>query len=129
MYHAQFSPFPPSAPLEAPVTAIATFYGFPSDEKTEANRGFREDYEGWECLVNEAPGHVATAAGFTLEEVDGLAGEKMEKGKAFVVVVGWDSVDSDTAFRRMEAAKVAFEKLVLRAKEVEMHHVKFKVMK
>ena len=128
MYHAQFSPFPPSAPLEAPITAIATFYGFPSDEETEANRAFREEYEGWECLVKEAPGHVATAAGFTLEDVDGLAGEKVEKGKAFMVVVGWDSVDSHTAFRRMEAAKMAFEKLVLRAEGWEMHHVEFKLM-
>ena len=66
--------------------------------------------EGWECLVKQAPGHVATAAGFTLEDVDGLAGEKVEKGKAFMVVVGWDSVDSHTAFRRMGG----IEKLVLR---------------
>ena len=128
MYHAQFSPFPPSAPLEAPITALVTFYGFPSNEEAVTNKMFRKMYEGWERLVKEAPGHLATAAGFTLEDVDGPSGDKVEKAKAFMVVIGWDSIDSHTSFRETEAAKMAFAQLKQQSGSVEVHHVEFKLM-
>ena len=127
MYHAQFSPFPPSAPLEAPITALVTFYGLPSNEEEAGTfiQTFRETYEGWERLVKEAPGQLATAAGFTLEDIDGPSGDK---AKAFVVAIGWDSIDSHTSFRETEAAKMAFALLERQSGSVEIHHVEFKLM-
>ena len=89
---------------------------------------FMKTYEAWEKLVKEAPGHMATAAGFTLEDVGGLSGEKLEKAKAFIVAVGWDSMDSHASFRETDAAKVAFAELEKRSGAVEVHHVEFELM-
>ena len=85
-------------------------------------------YEGWKGLVKEAPGHMATAAGFTLEDVNGLSGEKVVKAKTFIVAVRWDSMDSHASFRETDAAKVAFAELEKRSGVMEVHHVEFELM-
>ena len=71
-----------SPALSAPITAVATFYGLPTEEKTLANKTYFAHFAECETLVSAAPGYIATAAGFTVKAIDGPVGAGSEKGES-----------------------------------------------
>ena len=103
--------------LGAPVTEIATFYceGEPGGE-WKGNAA-----EAGEWLEREAgkAGFVGAAYGVTHEEVE----YKGVKGKAAVVVIGWESVEAHMSFRETQTFKENIGLLRGEAKAIEMHHV------
>jgi len=100
--------------LSAPVTEIATFYhnGAPSDS-------YVEDALKIEPVLAKADGYLGAALGVTYEEVE----REGVKGKAAVLVVGWQSKEAHMAFRETESFRENIGMLRGEAKGIEMHHV------
>ncbi len=98
MYHAALTPFPPRQALSkvhSPVTEIVTFY-FAADFPETSHDKISSDTETFRNALGAPGGCNASAGGWVLEQVDLPDGQG--KGKAFVMVIGWDSVDAHTKF-------------------------------
>lgn len=93
VYHAELTPFPPntlSKPTSA-VTEIATIY-FPADISKESQDKVISDTTRFRDAVGS--GCNASSGGWVLEDVD-LPGQE-KKGKAFIMMFGWDSIEAHT---------------------------------
>ena len=101
--------------LSAPFTAVATFYGLLTEETTLANKTYFAHFAELETLVSAAPGHIATAAGFTVKAIDGSVGAGSEKARAYMVVIGWESLELHQEFMGVEAAGAVFGKMAAQA--------------
>lgn len=115
LIHVDFnSPGALTKAISAPITEMATFFfdGAPSSDYVSG----AEKAEQW---ISGGDGFLGMAWGTTHEEVerDGV------KGKAAVVVIGWQSYDAHMAFRAREDFKEKIGLLRGNSKAIEMHHV------
>ncbi|KAK4549275.1 hypothetical protein LTR36_007734 [Oleoguttula mirabilis] len=117
--HADFKPEGSlSKTFSAPVTEMAVFYfegGPPSD--------YLEGVEKLNKVLEEhtPEGLLSSSAGITYEDVekDGI------KGKAAIVTIGWQSIESHMAFRSSQVFKDNIHLLRSTSKKVEMNHIAF----
>jgi heme-degrading monooxygenase HmoA len=110
--------FKPSANLakafSAPVTEIATFYhsGDPTDSYLDEAVSAAEG-------MDKVEGFLGAAMGISYEELE----KDGHKGKASVLVVGWQSKEAHMAFRETDGFKPVVTKLRGAAKVISMCHV------
>jgi hypothetical protein len=98
MYHAALIPIHPShvlSKVHSPVTEIVTFY-FAADFPAASHDKISSDTKKFRAALEAPGGCNSSAGGWVLEQVDLPNGQG--KGKAFVMVIGWDSVDAHTEF-------------------------------
>lgn len=120
MHHANFSPHPPSAALgpTSPVTEVLTCY---FEGKAD---GFEGRFDGLIRGISDseaAEGFKGAAGGWMVDEVE----YKGEKRKAFVGLVGWESVEAHMAFRETQAFRDNIPLLRQESLGMELHHTKF----
>lgn len=125
--HANLTPHPP-APLTAPVTEVCTCYIAASDPPSTAIELGKAWAALTQALSQHAKGYINGAMGWVIEEVEH---EKLgeEKGKAFVVMYGWESKEAHMAFRDTEKFKKAIAPLRGVWKGIRMSHVSFESFK
>ncbi|KAH7367670.1 hypothetical protein B0T11DRAFT_56928 [Plectosphaerella cucumerina] len=99
-YYLRFKPLAPAAVINSPIVEAISF-----DNSTESEDSMRELVE----KASTVEGCNGVASGYTLNEVEG-------KGKIFVAVIGWASLD---------ASKAAPKELYYGTKKPEAHHVNF----
>ena len=110
------------AALSAPVTEVATFYfddGPP--EFSKASEGVKKALDNCQ---NETKFKIrGYGYGYTHEELEkeGVKG----KGKAAVLLIGWESLDDHMDLRKTESFKNNIGSLRNGASKIEMHHTKF----
>ena len=115
LIHVDFnSPGSLSKALSAPITEIATFY-FDGEPPSDYGSGV-EKAEQW---IGDGDGYLGSAWGTTYEEVE----REGVKGKAAVVVIGWQSYEKHMAFRAREDFREKIGMLRGGSKAIEMHHV------
>lgn len=127
LHHVPFSPFPPTAAFSAPVTEVVTFY-FPSSVTTEERGTFDDALKQFlEVMGREAEGFEGHGAGWVEEELQhrSLADKEGETGtgKAFELVVGWQSIEAHMKYRDTEAFAKGIEGLRGASKGVGLFHV------
>ena len=118
MNHANLTPHPPTAAVgaAAPVTEVLTIYF----EKVD------DGFEGkWNEVVkacsDHAEGFKAGAGGWVVEDVE----YEGKKRKAYVGLIGWESVEAHHAFRGTEAFKNNIRLLTEGTLGREVHHTEF----
>lgn len=122
LYHVDFQP--DAGALEqavaAPVTEVATFLFGDAGVPAEYEKGLVD----FDAAITKAgiAGYKGAAYGFTQEEVEHVAGKK---GKAAVLVIGWDTVDSHLQFRETEVFKEHIGSLRNGIVGADMVHVNF----
>jgi hypothetical protein len=95
---ASLIPFPPRQVLSkvhSPVTEIVTFY-FAADFPGPSHDKISSDTETFRNALKAPGGCNASAGGWVLDQVDLPNGQG--KAKAFVMLIGWDSVDAHIKF-------------------------------
>ncbi|KAK5192463.1 hypothetical protein LTR99_009784 [Exophiala xenobiotica] len=106
LYHAQFTPHPPTAALSdttSPTTEIVTMW-FPTSYSEEDKKKVVDDAKALVAVVEkEAKTYRASAGGWVEEDID-IPGTD-EKGKAYVLLIGWTSVEAHMEFRETNAFK------------------------
>jgi len=105
--------------LTAPVTELATFI-FPGAVPDSYEAGVLKFHEA--NLEAKVAGYQGAAYGFTHEEV---TLEDGKKGKAVVLAIGWDAVDSHLKFRETQTFKDHIHLLTDGISGAEMIHVQF----
>ncbi|KAL2356236.1 hypothetical protein BJ546DRAFT_595358 [Cryomyces antarcticus] len=118
LYHVKLTT-PHTTAFSAPVLELATFY-FES-ESSDVEAAFEKFAK---VAAKSAEGLVGAASGWSIEEVEhsSLKG----KGKARVLVAGWQSVDAHMKYRETQEFKESVPLLREKAKGAEMHHVELK---
>lgn len=118
-YHARFDPHPPQSALSdkiSPTTEIVTMW-FPTSISPLDQENILESVKRFiSVLEKEAKTYKASAGGWVDEEID-ISGTN-EKGKAYVLLVGWDSVEAHMEFRQTQAFKDSID-LILGAKDLK----------
>lgn len=120
LFHCHFTPHPPSEALSdhvSPTTEIRVFY-FASDFN---------DHDGAADMVKqqvanmekEAKSHTASAGGWTEEEVS-IPGTS-DKGKAYVALIGWQSMEAHMEWRATPAHEENL-KIMDKYKDQIKHH-------
>lgn len=123
MHHANFTPHPPSAALShtnSPVTEVVTCVLPSQDESFEKNISKLLD-----IIKEKAEGVKAAAQGWIIEDVEHENLESGKKGKAFVCMIGWESLDAHLKFRETSDLKDNIHLLREGPVGVEMHHTAF----
>ncbi|KAL1723819.1 hypothetical protein EV715DRAFT_245353 [Schizophyllum commune] len=102
--------------IHAPVTEVAMLYfdGGPPEDYLDTLASLRP-------LTEKLDGMDASAAGITYEELE----YEGVKGKAVVLVAGWESVEAHAAFKETAAYKENAGVLRSSAKKSEVYHVDF----
>ncbi|EXJ70199.1 uncharacterized protein A1O5_06267 [Cladophialophora psammophila CBS 110553] len=125
-YHAQLRPHPPVAALSnttSPITEVVTMW-FPNTYPQKDQDNVTEDVENFISIFeNHAHNYTASAAGWVDEEID-IPGME-ERGKAYVLLVGWTSVEAHMQFRETQAFKdsIHFVMGAKNLKKIEAVHV------
>ncbi|KIW88701.1 uncharacterized protein Z519_10747 [Cladophialophora bantiana CBS 173.52] len=125
-YHARPRPHPPVPALSnttSPITEVVTMWfrnTYPQndqDKVTEEVENFISIFE------NHAHNYTASAAGWVDEEID-IPGME-ERGKAYVLLVGWTSVEAHMQFRETQAFKDSIHYVMgaKNLKKIEAVHV------
>ncbi|KAH7049244.1 hypothetical protein B0J12DRAFT_99219 [Macrophomina phaseolina] len=105
----------------APVTELISMY-FPATYNTA---DFAAPWEEFMRIAGEhAKGLLGWAGAWAEEEVE-HGSLKGEKGKLFLALVAWESVDAHMAYRETQAFKESIVKVRALVSGVEMHHVDF----
>ncbi|GAB7351373.1 hypothetical protein MBLNU459_g2055t1 [Dothideomycetes sp. NU459] len=121
-YHFEFtSPKGLKAATSAPVTEVATFYLESKSSSFESNIAKFEKAIG----DGSVEGFLGTSSGWGAEDVEHDKLGAGNKGKALVLVVGWQSKDAHMAYRETEHFKNNVALLRDGPKHIEMHHVTF----
>ncbi|KAE8449361.1 hypothetical protein EG329_008262 [Mollisiaceae sp. DMI_Dod_QoI] len=124
LHHFLPTPSPPSVLTSAPVIEFATFYKPQPD--------FESSLEKFTKEVGMPEGLVGFAYGETIEEIskhaDQAEGKEDSKGKAVVLLGGWESVQAHMNFRETETFKKYIGLIRGNHGGVEMYHVPFKVV-
>ncbi|KAJ9651890.1 hypothetical protein H2198_008854 [Neophaeococcomyces mojaviensis] len=106
MYHANLKPHPATEALSdhvSPATEILMVF-FPADYSEADQKKFEDDLKKLVAVIEkEAKTYTASAGGWVVEEVD-IPGTS-EKGKAYQVLIGWQSVEAHLAFRETQPFK------------------------
>lgn len=98
VYHAALSPSPPRRTLSkahSPVVEIVTI-SFPANLPQASQNTVTADIRKFRDVLESPGGCNASAGGWVLEDM--LIPGSDEKGKAFVMMFGWDSVEAHSAF-------------------------------
>ena len=98
MYHAALAPLPLSKVLSkvhSPVTEIVTFY-FAADFPEALQNQIDSDTKKFRDILETPGGCTSSAGGWVLGLVDLPTGRG--KGRAFIMMIGWDSVEAHTGF-------------------------------
>ncbi|KAL2058849.1 hypothetical protein ABVK25_000141 [Lepraria finkii] len=123
MHHANFTPHPPSAALShttSPVTEVLTCVLPSQDESFEKNVNKFLD-----IIKEKAEGGKAAAQGWIIEDVEHENLGAGKKGKAFVCMMGWESLDAHLKFRETSDFKDNIHLLREGPVGVEVHHTAF----
>ncbi|KAF8850345.1 hypothetical protein BDZ45DRAFT_633090 [Acephala macrosclerotiorum] len=121
LHHFLPTPSPPSVLGTAPVIEFATFY--------DAAPDFKASLEKFIKVMDNPEGTAGHAYGEIIEEVSKHAdGEEGKKGKAVVLTIGWESVDTHMKFRETEKFKSNIGLIRGNHGGVEMFHVAFKAV-
>lgn len=118
MLHASFSPHPPTAALgtAAPVTEVLTCYFEKEDD------GFDSKFNQLiKAIADNSEGFKAASGGWVMEDVE----YEGKKGKAYVGVLGWESVEAHMSFRETQAFKDNIHLLREDSLGMDVHHTKF----
>ena len=118
MRHANFTPHPPTAALgtASPVTEVLTCYF------DKVNDGFESKINQLiRAIADNSKDFKAASGGWVIEDVE----YKGKKGKAYVAVVGWESVEAHMSFRETRAFKDNIHLLREDPLGLEVHHTKF----
>lgn len=101
--------------FSAPATEIATFYfdGEPPSDYFDNVKKCADE------VLKEIDGFLGWAVGTTHEVVE----KEGVKGKAAVLLIGWQSVEQHMAFRNTQSFKDNIHLLRSTSKKIEMHHV------
>jgi len=84
-YFIEFIPYAPKEIVDAAWVQMVTFEGLPADVSEDALRGSLEAYKG-------VDGCTGVSGGFSPSEIEG-------KGKVFVGISGWTSMEASTLAR------------------------------
>lgn len=105
--------------ISAPVTEVGTFY---FDGEAPAN--WLEGLEKFRSVMlkENSDGLLGACAGTTYESDNEREGVK---GKAAVLLIGWESVEKHMAFRETATFKDNVHLLRAGVQKAEVHHVKF----
>lgn len=125
LYHIEFSSAGGfTAATSAPVTEVATFY---LDSKSSS---FETNARKFEKVITEgsAEGLLGASSGWSVEDIEHEKLGAGNKGKAWVLVVGWQSKEAHIAFRETALFKENIGLLRDGPKGVEMHHVAFRAI-
>jgi len=125
LHHFIPTPSPPSSILnQAPVIEFVTFFQIHPDFPSAA--------EKWLKAIGTPAGNFGYASGETVEEVtkhaDIVAGKEDSKGKGFVFLIGWESVQAHMNFRETETFKSNIGLIRGNHGGPEMFHVAFKTV-
>ena len=118
MRHATFTPHPatPALGTSSPVTEVVTCYF------EKENEGFQSKIDQLVKAISEnAEGFKGAAGGWVFEDVE----YEGKKGKAYVWLLGWESVEAHMAFRETQAFRDNIHLLREDPLGSEMHHTKF----
>ncbi|KAL1747082.1 hypothetical protein HDZ31DRAFT_80776 [Schizophyllum fasciatum] len=117
VFHVDFTPHEEFIKaIKAPVTEVSTYYfedGPPAD--------YLDKLFSLRPVVEKVDGIIASAAGITYEELE----YEGVKGKAVVLVAGWQSAETHAAFKETAAYKENAALLQRSAKKQEVYHVAF----
>lgn len=105
----------PAGALKAPVTEIATFYF--NDIAQDYTKGVHDFISL--CLKDQSGMNFhgyATGPTHEVMEKDGV------KGKAGVLIIGWDSVEQHMEFRKLEVFQKNSQMMRQSAPAIEVHH-------
>lgn len=106
LYHVHFDDHPPTPALlgdGAHVTEFLTVY-FPAEYSAEDQKAFEQNIQEFgDVAKGNAEGFRAGRAGWVVEELSDPT--TSEKRKAFVVLAGWDKVESHLNYRNNQAYK------------------------
>ena len=118
MLHANLTPHPPTAALgtASPVTEICHCHFEKEDDGFDSK--VREMFK---VISENAEGFKAASGGWALEDVE----YKGKKGKVYVGLLGWESVEAHVAFRETQAFKDNIHLLTDDILGLELHHTKF----
>jgi hypothetical protein len=102
VFHARFQPHPPNILASAPVTEVMTSY-FPIDYSAEDQKQYDTGTRAFlgACQMI-AGGPLSSSAGWVEEMLESEGGEM---AKAYVALLGWESVEHHMAFRETQAFK------------------------
>lgn len=123
MMHANFTPHPPSAAIShttSPVTEVLTCYLKEKDDSFAKNAEKLLD-----IVKEEAEGFKGASGGWVIEDVDHESFGSGKKGKAYVGVIGWESVDAHNKFRETQCFKDNIYLLREGPCAMEVHHTTF----
>lgn len=127
MHHAEFSRPASCEELSkpiSPITEIVTIY-FPVDISATARAKVVSDTELFRKACEGPAGCKAHTAGWVLEDVD-VPGQS-EKGKAFVMLLGWDSIDAHNNCVKTPKVQEQVHLIAgLGQTSLTMHHVSLK---
>lgn len=120
MLHANLTPHPATAALgtASPVTEVLTVY-----VEKEENDFVTKINQLAKVISENADGYKGVAGGWVIEDVE----YKGKKGKAYVVTLGWESVEAHMAFRETAAFKENIHLIRDGPLGMELHHTEFVV--
>ncbi|KIW76231.1 hypothetical protein Z517_10977 [Fonsecaea pedrosoi CBS 271.37] len=102
LYHVHFEPFPPSAAFSE-VTEFITIY-FPANYSAEDQKTFHENMKKFGVNVTrDWEGCRGAVGGWVAEELEDP--KTSEKARAYVELIGWESVDSHMKYRETPSFK------------------------
>ncbi|KAL1643709.1 hypothetical protein SLS58_004724 [Diplodia intermedia] len=127
--HHAFSSSLDAVTTAAPVTELVSFY-FPPTYATDDFVGPWADFA--RAAAEHAEGLRGSAGAWADEDAVEHAslkkGEEGEgRGRLFLALIGWESVDAHMAYRDTAAFKESIVKLRALVSGIEMHHVDFKL--
>lgn len=119
LYHANLTPHPATAAAlgtASPVTEVLTCYFEKEDDgfESKVNRLFK-------AVSENAEGFKGAAGGWVIEDVE----YQEKKGKAYLGVLGWESVEAHMKFRETQAFKDNIHLLREDPLGMDVHHTKF----
>lgn len=118
MCHANLTPHPPTVAIgtASPITEVLTCYFEKEDD------GFQSKVDQLIKAISEnAEGFKAASGGWVIEDVE----YEGKKGKAYFMVLGWESVEAHMNFRETQAFKDNIHLLKEGPLGMEVHHTEF----
>ncbi|KAI9760799.1 MAG: hypothetical protein M4579_001429 [Chaenotheca gracillima] len=116
LHHAKLSPFPPTRTLSNssnPVTEVVTFHfpaSFSDSDAQDFDKAWAQTLKAFQD--NAGPGLTGSGvSGWIVEELEIPNKTPTEKGKAFQLAFGWESVDAHMKFRETQAFKDNIERV------------------
>ena len=100
MFHVNFVPHPPLSNVLSSITEVITCYFETHDPEYDGNVNKLVD-----AMKEKAEGFKTASKGWVIEDVEHEKIGSGKKGKAFVIVFGWDSVEAHMKFRETQAFK------------------------